>query len=308
VETKNIQTVIKQTHIVTGVVEPVLKVVIVDDKVVTTVNSAKVETLVENRKISFNILAGERGEKGTQGTQGEDGVDGLIGPEGKRGQAGSDATVTKEAVESVLIGVIESHEHLGGGEVEEAPNIPGKTFVRGSTGNSNEWLEHTNDSHRSETIVMPIFGWSQDIQYPDFVSVVVPIVGPLYEDDNSQVDPIITNAIISSAWFALQLTMVERVNDNSIKLYAVNPNTLTFSIVLNIVSRVNLGGTELIFYRHVQGVPSDKWVINHGLNKYPSASITDTSGNVITGDVVHIDKNTLEANFSSSFSGEAYIV
>lgn len=60
-------------------------------------------------------------------------------------------------------------------------------------------------------------------------------------------------------------------------------------------------------YVHYQSTPSEKWLINHNLGKYPSVSIVNSAGSVVVGDVVILDENNVEVSFSGSFSGIAYI-
>ncbi len=55
-----------------------------------------------------------------------------------------------------------------------------------------------------------------------------------------------------------------------------------------------------------QAVPSDKWIVNHGLNKYPSVTIVDTAGTVVIGNVDYVDINNVIISFSSAFAGKAY--
>ena len=49
------------------------------------------------------------------------------------------------------------------------------------------------------------------------------------------------------------------------------------------------------------------WTIVHNLNKFPSVTIVDSSDNIVVGDVVYINKNELKINFTSTFSGKAYL-
>lgn len=60
-------------------------------------------------------------------------------------------------------------------------------------------------------------------------------------------------------------------------------------------------------YIHNQITPSTSWVINHLLNKYPSVSVIDSSGNLVITDVVYINTMSLSVNFSSAFGGKAYL-
>ena len=59
-------------------------------------------------------------------------------------------------------------------------------------------------------------------------------------------------------------------------------------------------------YTHVQGVPSDRWEVRHGLNKQPSVTIVDSAGTEWKTEVEHVDLDTVVLHFSSPFSGEAY--
>jgi len=59
------------------------------------------------------------------------------------------------------------------------------------------------------------------------------------------------------------------------------------------------------YYRHTQGPSSEIWVINHGLEKYPSVSVQDNSGTYFEGQITYIDKNNLILTFSAPFGGYA---
>ena len=64
------------------------------------------------------------------------------------------------------------------------------------------------------------------------------------------------------------------------------------------------GGT----YIHHQDVPSDTWVISHGLDRYPPLAIVDSSGRVvIPGEVTYDSTVQLTATFGAAFSGRAYL-
>jgi hypothetical protein len=56
-----------------------------------------------------------------------------------------------------------------------------------------------------------------------------------------------------------------------------------------------------------QGVPSATWIIQHDLNKYPSATVVDSGKNVNIGDITYDSKNQITIRFSAPFSGEAYL-
>lgn len=61
------------------------------------------------------------------------------------------------------------------------------------------------------------------------------------------------------------------------------------------------------FYMHTQGTPSDTWVIQHDLNKYPSVDVVDSAGSHVVGDVSYTDANELIVTFSAGFAGKAYL-
>lgn len=63
-------------------------------------------------------------------------------------------------------------------------------------------------------------------------------------------------------------------------------------------------GTDL-YYLHVQSAPSASEIITHGLSKFPSVSIKDSSGQAVEGDYTYIDLDTVQVDFSSAFSWDA---
>jgi hypothetical protein len=70
------------------------------------------------------------------------------------------------------------------------------------------------------------------------------------------------------------------------------------------------GTTSMVsdkYYRYVQSHASDVWVVKHNLNKYPSVTVSDSSGTIYDGDVRYLDLNSLMITFSVSLSGYADI-
>lgn len=61
------------------------------------------------------------------------------------------------------------------------------------------------------------------------------------------------------------------------------------------------------YYEHNQALALATWNINHNLNKNPSVTVIDTGDNQVIGDIVYVDDNNLTINFSSAFSGKAYL-
>lgn len=66
------------------------------------------------------------------------------------------------------------------------------------------------------------------------------------------------------------------------------------------------GGSDKTF-NFSQNVPSTVWYVEHNLGKYPSVSVVDSGNNVVVGDVTYVDDNNLKIQFSSAFSGKAYM-
>ena len=61
------------------------------------------------------------------------------------------------------------------------------------------------------------------------------------------------------------------------------------------------------YYEHHQNISAKIWKINHNLNKKPSATVVDSAGTNVIGEIVYIDDNNLELHFSAQFSGIAYL-
>ncbi len=56
-----------------------------------------------------------------------------------------------------------------------------------------------------------------------------------------------------------------------------------------------------------QVVASTTWVINHDLGKFPSITVIDTAGTVVTGEYTYTDNNNVTLTFSAGFAGKAYL-
>lgn len=73
------------------------------------------------------------------------------------------------------------------------------------------------------------------------------------------------------------------------------------------------GENTVSYYRHVQGVPSSVWEVNHNLGYYPGGIVVrDSSGGLHEGLVEYLDINNITISFfvaglPASFSGEADI-
>lgn len=66
------------------------------------------------------------------------------------------------------------------------------------------------------------------------------------------------------------------------------------------------GGSDK-HYTYLQPSASDRWLVEHNLNKFPSVQVVDSAGSIVVGEITYIDRNSLEIKFSGKFSGRAYL-
>jgi hypothetical protein len=60
-------------------------------------------------------------------------------------------------------------------------------------------------------------------------------------------------------------------------------------------------------FRWVQAAPAAVWVINHGLNSFPSVNVLDPLNQELFGQVDYVDDDNLTITFSSPESGTAFL-
>jgi len=58
---------------------------------------------------------------------------------------------------------------------------------------------------------------------------------------------------------------------------------------------------------YTQSVPSTLWTITHNLDKFPSVSVVNINNVTMYGNVVYLNLNELQIEFSAGFSGKAYM-
>ncbi len=56
-----------------------------------------------------------------------------------------------------------------------------------------------------------------------------------------------------------------------------------------------------------QAIASATWNITHNLDKFCSVTVVDTANEIVVGNVVYVNSNSLTITFSAPFSGEAYL-
>ena len=96
------------------------------------------------------------------------------------------------------------------------------------------------------------------------------------------------------------------------------PNSLSIGTVTTGDPSASITGTppnqvlNLVFpatvrHVHTQGTPSSTWTINHTLGGYPSVSIVDSARTLVFGEVTYQSTTQVVVNFSTAFSGFAYL-
>ena len=60
-------------------------------------------------------------------------------------------------------------------------------------------------------------------------------------------------------------------------------------------------------FEFTQGVPATTWNIQHNLNNFPSITVIDNAGTVVSGQYTYIDNNNVTLTFSAGFAGKAYL-
>jgi hypothetical protein len=96
------------------------------------------------------------------------------------------------------------------------------------------------------------------------------------------------------------------------------PNTLTVGTVTTGDAAVSITGIApnqvinfvlptRVRHTHTQATPSNTWTINHALGGYPSVSVVDSARTVVFGEVTYQSTTQVVVNFSTAFSGYAYL-
>ena len=53
--------------------------------------------------------------------------------------------------------------------------------------------------------------------------------------------------------------------------------------------------------------PATVWNVQHNLNNFPSITVIDNAGTVVSGEYTYIDNNNVTLTFSAAFAGTAYL-
>lgn len=98
----------------------------------------------------------------------------------------------------------------------------------------------------------------------------------------------------------------EIILPNVSRVFSVKENVQSVT-VLDKYSVVGLGTSADKSFVFTQASPASTWTINHGLNKFPSVSVVDSSGKVVIGETTYLNENTVQVSFNGVFSGKAYL-
>ena len=94
----------------------------------------------------------------------------------------------------------------------------------------------------------------------------------------------------------LSIGTVSVATEASASITGVAPNQ-----VLNLVYPAS------VRHVHTQGTAITTWTINHTLGGYPSVSVVDSAKTVVYGEVTYVSTTQVVVNFTSAFSGYAYL-
>ena len=59
-------------------------------------------------------------------------------------------------------------------------------------------------------------------------------------------------------------------------------------------------------YTHNQNSVAATWNVTHNLGRYPAVTVVDSALTEVIGEVIYINANQCQLNFSAPFSGKAY--
>lgn len=95
---------------------------------------------------------------------------------------------------------------------------------------------------------------------------------------------------------SLSIGTVTVADTASASITGISPNQ-----VLNLVYPAS------VRHVHTQGTASTTWSITHALGGYPSVTIVDSAKTVVYGEINYTNTSQVVVNFSSAFSGYAYL-
>lgn len=148
-----------------------------------------------------------------------------------------------------------------------------------------------------------------DIQADFSIKLTPEKVSQLENDLNFQTETQVNEAIQAES-DVINARIDTEVNTLNERIDDIQEGAITEIIGEGNISATQSGNTVTITsetYVFVQGIPSDTWVINHNLNKYPTVDLVDSSGRVFKSEVDYTDTNSLVVYINGSLSGKAYL-
>ena len=114
--------------------------------------------------------------------------------------------------------------------------------------------------------------------------------------DSSTYEIIVSDPGVAGPPNTLTIGTVTVGDSASASITGISPNQI-----------LNLVYPRATRYVHTQGTPATTWTINHNLNGYPSVMVVDSAKTVVFGEINYASTSQVVVNFSSAFSGYAYL-
>lgn len=112
-----------------------------------------------------------------------------------------------------------------------------------------------------------------------------------------------TNTIGFSTGYFTEIGAIHTVTGT---LQAADPSDPADLVTLRYL-QTSVPETVPISYRHVQSTPAAVWTITHNLGFQPNATVVDSAGTEVIGDLDYVDDHTVRITFSAAFGGECYL-
>lgn len=96
---------------------------------------------------------------------------------------------------------------------------------------------------------------------------------------------------------------------NSLTIGTVTTATTASATITGVAPNqvLNLVYPSSTRHTHTQGTAATIWTINHALGGFPSVTIVDSAKTVVFGEVNYVSTTQVVVNFTSAFSGYAYL-
>lgn len=114
--------------------------------------------------------------------------------------------------------------------------------------------------------------------------------------DSSTYEIIVSDPGVAGPPNTLTIGTVSTGESASASITGISPNQI-----------LNLVYPRASRHVHTQGTASSTWTINHDLGGYPSVMVVDSAKTVVFGEISYTSTSQVVVNFSSAFSGYAYL-